>query len=141
MTWPQPTRQFHQKLCLVEDWNPVRDACGRTGTHHVTYELSLRDGRVLRTRISHLVDRTTYGPSIWVHILRDQLRVTDTVFWCCVQGGAKPDRGEPEVPSEALPAELVHLLLSPVGLDEAAVAAMTKDEAVARLNRYWTDGS
>ena len=87
MTWPQPTRQFHQKLCLAEDWNPVRDACGRTGTHHVTYELS------------------------------------------------------PEVPSEALPSELVHLLLSPVGLDEAAVAAMTKDEAVARLNRYWTDGS
>jgi hypothetical protein len=47
-----------------------------------------------------------------------------------VQEGIKPDRGEPEMPSEALPAELVHLLISRVGLDEAAVAAMTKDEAV-----------
>jgi len=140
MTWPQPTRQLHEKFCQVEDWVPVRDARGRTGTHHVTYELSLRDGRVLRTRISHPVDRTTYGPSIWSHILRDQLAVTDVEFWRCVQEGVKPDRGEPEVPAEALPAELVYLLINRVGLDQATIAAMTKDEAVARLNRYWAEG-
>lgn len=141
MTWPQPTRQVHEKFCQVEGWAPVRDAQSRTGTHHVTYELSLRDGRVLRTRISHPVDRTTYGPSIWSHNLRDQLQVTDTEFWHCVQEGVKPGRGEPEVPAEALPAELVYLLIRRVGLDEAAVAAMTRDEAVARLNRYWAEGS
>jgi hypothetical protein len=141
MTWPQPTRQFHEKFCQIEGWTSVRDARGRTGTHHVTYELCLRDGRILRTRISHPVDRTTYGPSIWGHILRDQLHVTDAEFWRCVQEGVKPDRGEPEVPAEALPAELVYLLISRVGLDEAAVAAMTRDEAVARLNRYWAEGS
>jgi hypothetical protein len=141
MTWPQPTRQFHEKFCQIEGWTSVRDARRRTGTHHVTYELSLRDGRILRTRISHPVDRTTNGPSIWGHILRDQLHVTDAEFWRCVQEGVKPDRGEPEVPAEALPAELVYLLISRVGLDEAAVAAMTRDEAVARLNRYWAEGS
>jgi hypothetical protein len=58
-----------------------------------------------------------------------------------VQEEVKPDRGEPEDPAEALPAELVYLLISRVGLDEAAVAAMTRDEAVARLNRYWAEGS
>lgn len=141
MTWPQPSRQTHEKFCRVEDWTQVRDARGRTGTHHVTYELSLKDGRVLRTRISHPVDRTTYGPSIWSHILRDQLDVTDGGFWSCVQDGIKPDRGEPEVPAEALPAELVYMLIMRVGLDETAVAVMTKDEAVARLNQYWTEGS
>lgn len=140
MTWPQPTRQFHEKSCRVEDWAQVRDARGRTGTHYVTYELSLRDGRVLRTRISHPVDRTTYGPSIWSHILRDQLVVTDAEFWRCVQDGVKPDRGEPEVPAQARPAELVHLLINRVGLNEATIAAMTKDEAVDRLNRYWAEG-
>jgi hypothetical protein len=62
-------------------------------------------------------------------------------FWHCVQAGVKPDRGEPEVPAEALPAELVYLLMSRVGLDEAAVAAMTRDDAVARLNQYWAQGS
>lgn len=33
------------------------------------------------------------------------------------------------------------MLLSRVGLDEAEVAAMTKDEAIARLQRFWTEGS
>src|SRR5262245_44060439 len=103
MTWPQPTRQTHEKFCLVERWTQVRDARGRTGTHHVTYELGLTDGRILRTRISHPVDRTAYGSNIWGRILRDQLDVTETAFWQCVQEGIRPDRGEPEVPAEALP--------------------------------------
>lgn len=141
MTWPQPTRQFHDQFCQIEKWTPVRDTRGRTGTHHIVYELGLWDGRILRTRISHPADRTTYGPSIWSHILRDQLDVTEAVFWRCVQKGAKPDRGGPEAPPGALPAEIVHLLISRVGLDETAVAAMTKDEAVARLTRYWAEGS
>lgn len=141
MTWPQPTRQVHEKFCQVEAWAQVRDARGRTGTHHVTYELSLTDGRILRTRISHPVDRTTYGASIWSHILRDQLEVTDVEFWGCVQDGVKPNRGEPDVPAEALPAELVYLLINRVGLAEAVVAAMTKDEAMTRLNQYWAEGS
>lgn len=140
MTWPQPTRQAHEKFCLVENWTPVRDARGRTGSHHVTYELALTNGHVLRTRISHPVDRTTYGPSIWSHILRDQLDVTDAEFWKCVQEGVKPDRGEPKMPAEALPADLVYLLINRVGLDEASVAAMTREDAVARLNRYWSGG-
>ena len=141
MTWPQPTRQTHEKFCRVEEWTQVRDSRGRAGTHHVTYELSLSDGRVLRTRISHPVDRSTYGPSIWSHILRDQLDVADAEFWSCVQAGTKPNRGEPEVPRVALPADLVHLLLNRVGLAEGEIAAMNKDEAVARLNQYWADGS
>ena len=140
MTWPQPTRQFHEKFCQEENWVLVRNARGRTGSHHVTYELSLTDGRILCTRISHPVDRTTYGPSIWSHILRDQLEVTDEEFWQCVQEGVRPNRGAPEIPAEALPADLVFMLINRVGLGEAAVAAMTKDEAVARLNQYWAEG-
>lgn len=141
MTWPQPTRETHEKFCVVEGWTRVRDTRGRTGTHHATYELGLKDGRTLRTRISHPVDRTAYGPSIWSHILRDQLQVIEDEFWACVQDGIKPDRGEPEIPAGVLPAELVYLLINRVGLDEAAVATMTKDEAVGRLNQYWSDGS
>jgi hypothetical protein len=50
----------------------------RTGTHHVTYELDLPDGRILRTRISHPPGRTTYGPSsLWAHVPRDQLQVSE----------------------------------------------------------------
>jgi hypothetical protein len=141
MTWPEPSRADHERFCLVEGWSRVRDARGRTGTHHVTYELTLHDGRVLRTRISHPPDRTAYGPSLWAHILRDQLRVDQEIFWACVRDGLRPDRGVPAVPVNALPADLVHLLLTRVGLREGEVRLLSKAEAIARIQQYWMHGS
>ncbi|HZB31510.1 MAG TPA: hypothetical protein VE465_15225 [Streptosporangiaceae bacterium] len=64
----------------------------------------------------------------------------EATFWACVQDKIVPDRGTPTPPSEALPADLVHLLISRVGLAEAEVALMAKEEAVARLQRYWIEG-
>lgn len=141
VTWPAPTREAHETFCTTEGWQQVSDACGQTGTHHVIYELQLHDGRILRTRISHPADRKTYGPSIWSHILRDQLDVDQAAFWACVQNGRKPDRGEPEPPAEALPTDLVHLLLTRVHLSETDVAGMSKEEAITRMQQYWTTGS
>ncbi len=141
MTWPAPTRKDHEAFCTTEGWQPVRDALGMTGTHHVTYELHLHDGRILRTRVSRPVNRNSYGQQLWSHILRDQLDVDPEAFWACVQDGIKPDRGVPELPAEALPADLVHLLITRAHLSEADVAAMSKDEAIARMQLYWTTGS
>jgi hypothetical protein len=141
VSWPAPTRKDPETFCLTEGWQHVRDARGRTGTHHVSYELHLHDGRILRTRISHPVNRDGYGPSLWAHILRDQLAADEGTFWACVRDGVKPDRGEREVPRQALPADLVYLLISRMHLPEAEVAAMTKDEAVARVAAYWSTGS
>ncbi len=141
MSWPEPTRKDHEAFCVAEGWQRVRDARGRTGTHHVTYELGLPDGRILRTRISHPVDRSGYGPSLWSHILRDQLQVTEAEFWAAVRENKKPNRGAPEPPAAALPADLVHMLIARVGLPEAEVAVMSKDQAIARLQRYWIDGT
>ncbi|GAB2496570.1 cytotoxic translational repressor of toxin-antitoxin stability system [Nocardiopsis aegyptia] len=140
MTWPRPTREDHERFCKTEGWRRVRDARGRTGTHHITYELSLPDGRILRTRVSRPADRTDYGRSMWAHVLRDQLDVDEASFWACVRDGTPPYRGVPVPPASALPADLVHLLISKVGLSEAEVAGMTREEAVDRLNRYWTEG-
>ena len=138
MTWPAPTRSEHETFCATEGWERVRDSTGKTGTHHVTYELRLHDGRILRTRISHPPDRSTYGKSIWSHILRDQLHVTEAEFWACVQEEKKPDRGEPTVPEEAFPAELVHLLISRLHLSEAEIAKMSRADAIARIQEYWS---
>lgn len=139
MSWPTPTRKDHEAFCAAEGWQRVRDARGRAGTHHVTYELALPDGRILRTRISHPVDRSGYGASLWSHILRDQLQVTQEEFWACVRENRRPGRGAPELPAGSLPADLVHLLITRVGLSQIEVAAMSKDQAVARLQQYWTD--
>jgi hypothetical protein len=77
---------------------------------------------------------------MWSHILRDQLQVDEEAFWACVRDKTVPGRGTPIPPAGALPAELVHLLLTRVGLSEAEVSAMTREQAIARLHAYWIDG-
>jgi hypothetical protein len=139
MTWPAPTRSDHQAFCEAEGWEPVRNARGKTSGHHaVTYELQLYDGGILRTRISHPPDATTYGAHIWGHILRDQLDVDQEAFWACVRDGVKPDRGQPETPAEALPADLVHLLVTRLRLSSAEIALMSRDEAISRMQQFWS---
>ncbi|MEU6785601.1 hypothetical protein ABZ912_40970 [Nonomuraea angiospora] len=64
----------------------------------------------------------------------------ETTFWACIKDGAVPDRGTPKPPSNALPADLVQLLIFKVGLDEAEVAVMSKEDAVARMQKYWAEG-
>ncbi len=140
MSWPAPTRADHDKFCRIEGWTPVRDAAGRTGTHHVTYELALPDGRILRTRISHPPNRTSYGTGLWAHILRDQLDVDEATFWAAVRDGVKPSRGAAATRAETLPTELAFLLVNRVGLTREQIAVMTKTEAIERLNRFWTEG-
>ena len=51
---------------------------------------------------------------------------------------AKPDRGKPAVPAEALPADLVHLLITRLGLSEAEIATMNKADAIAQMQDYWS---
>lgn len=74
---------------------------------------------------------------MWSYILPDQLSVSDDEFWACVRDGVRPDRGMPEPPAQALPADLVYLLVNRVGLTEAEVAAMSREEAIDRLRRFW----
>ena len=139
MSWPAPTRADHQVFCETEGWEVVRNARGKASGHHaVTYEFHLRDGTILRTRISHPPDRTNYGANVWSHILRDQLGVDEAGFWACVRDGVKPKRGEAETPPEALPADLVHLLIGRLRLTAAEIAGMTRDEAIARMQKYWS---
>ena len=140
MTWPPGTWQAHERFCIAEGWDRVRDARGRTGSHHVTYELVLADGSILRTRISHPVDRTDYGPSLWSHILRDQLAVSAEEFWSCVNDGVLPARSVVAPAPESLPADLVHLLVHRVGLSSAEIASMTRAQANERVQRHWTEG-
>lgn len=139
MNFPAPTRADHQKFCEREGWTKVRTARGKTGTHHITYELTLPDGRALRTRISHPPDRSTYGDALWGHILRDQLDVTEDVFWNCVNRKVVPTRAAAPTSGVGIPAALVHQLIKH-GVAESEVAEMTKTEVLQRLNEFWSAG-
>jgi hypothetical protein len=70
--------------------------------------------------------------------LRDQLDVSEGEFWACAQDKVKPDRGEPRVPAEALPAELVHLLMTQIGLSDAEIAGISRADAIARMQEHWS---
>lgn len=141
MTWPTPTRKDHWRFCEMEGWSNVRSSSGKAGTHHDSFELVLEKGEILRTRISRPPDRTDYGPGIWSHILKDQLQVSEAEFWECVETGKPPRRGaiaEPE--KEPIPTGVVWNLINRVGLSETEVSAMSKEEAIARLNDFWMTG-
>jgi len=132
------TRADHNRFCLNEEWELVRDAQGREVRHHVTYELALADGRILRTRISRPVKKVTYGAQLWKTILRDQLCVAEAEFWACVNNKVKPDRGDaPEQPEHALPAQLVFQLIHEAHVPEDEVAKMSLEQAVGAMTRHW----
>ncbi|GAT87413.1 cytotoxic translational repressor of toxin-antitoxin stability system [Paenarthrobacter nicotinovorans] len=84
------------------------------------------------------MDRSTYGPSLWGEILKNQLEVAPGEFWGCVKDGILPDRGVPEAPTSSLPLELVIQLTKTAKIPEATVAAMSKEEAIKAMNDFWT---
>jgi hypothetical protein len=134
--FPEPTRKDHQNFCLNEGWTQVRNARGNRG-HHLIFELTLPDGEVLRTRISHPANRETYGRSMSAHILRDQLHVGEDEFWACVQEKKLPQRGRREPTTLSIPAGVVAQLLSH-GVADSDVRLMSRAEAIERLNLIWS---
>lgn len=133
--FPAPARKHHEKFCVVEGWARVADARGRTVSHHATFTFATPQGDVLRTRISHPIGRETYAPSMWSHILRDQLRVSAGEFWACVLKGELPDRGAHKVPGAALPLALVARLVRELGLSREEIARLTLSRARELLER------
>jgi hypothetical protein len=79
---------------------------------------------------------------MWRAILRDQLCVSEAEFWACVKAGEVPERSVVRPVGEgAVPAQVVHALIHQARIPEADVAAMSRDEAIARLSRFWTEGA
>lgn len=134
------SRRDHNRFCAVEGWSEVRSARGKKVGHHITYELELPDGRILRTRVSRPADSTTYGTGLWKHILVEQLGVTEQEFWECVSNGSPPHRG-PSVDEhrpDALPVSLVYQLIHDAGISESEVTGMTLQHAIEIMAAYWS---
>lgn len=136
------SRRDHDKFCRTEGWEEVRNARGQSVRHHITYELALDDGRILRTRISRPANSDVYGPALWKQILSStQLDVSEDDFWACVRGRVKPARSlAPDATEGSLPAGLVHQLLSQARVPEDVVRTMSLDEAIARMDVFWSTG-
>ena len=137
-TYPAASREHHLGFCETEGWDEAETARGGAVRHHQTFVLRL-PGKVLRTRISHPVDRTTYAPSMFSHILRDQLEVTREEFWDCVSHGIVPQRELAVTPpsTSGLPLKLA-LELERLGETPEKIGSLTTSEAEELLARHDT---
>lgn len=138
----QPTFAELRRFVETEGWEDKdKRSRKKTGDHH-RYTLMLGTGEVLYTRISHGTGAIG-DPTLWRHILRNQLQVTEVEFWACVDKGLLPARPQAEGPAgerSALDAKLVRNLIRRVGLSEDDVAAFTKEDAVARWQEFLSSG-
>ena len=138
MTDRAASRREHQRFCEIERWTEVLNARGKPTQHHITYELALGDGRILRTRISRPANTDTYGKNLWSHILDDQLHVTQDEFWDCVDNKRPPKRTPPAHPPDiaVLPASLAYQLVHTLQLTSDEIEALTLDEAARLMTEY-----
>lgn len=139
--YPPADRESHNAFCVTEKWTLVRGATGKPVKHHRTYELTLWDGRVLRTRISRPINSSEYGPQLWSHILKQQLEITAEEFRCCVNDGKLPDRGFAplEAPPQSLPLYLLRELMK-LGMSEQEALKLTPAEADKKRSEILTKG-
>ena len=137
--FPAATKNDHHDFCDHESWEVVRGAKGKPVTHHVTFKLQLRSGKVLRTRISHPINDQPYGANVFSHILRDQLEVTKDVFWACVTDRVLPERegAQRELPGNALPLGLA-MELRRLGATDHEIAELTPVTAAERLAELYS---
>lgn len=138
---PPATREDHDAFCATEVWDLVRGATGKPVTHHRTYELSLPDGRILRTRISRPINTSEYGKSMWSHILKTQLEVSVPVFRNCVNNAVLPNRGVTVAPEGALPLYLLRELIDRFGISPEEASRLTVQEAEKRVARHWQEST
>lgn len=130
-----PTRKDHDAFCVIEQWRHLSSV-----KHHKTYTLTLNDGRVLRTRISRPVGRDTYAPSMFAHILDQQLECTKDQFFDCVDHKVLPPRpAAPHVePDGALDLKLVFQLKSTLHLSDSDIMALSTAQAHQLLADYYS---
>lgn len=127
-----------RRFCEVDHWESKAAKAGKKRRDHDRFFKTLSDGSVLRTKASR--GNNEIGSDLARHILRDQLRVTETQFWKAIDEGNPPVRADedaqpPQRPT--LPGWLVVALVHKVGLPEQTVAGMSEDAAL-KAWQEWT---
>jgi hypothetical protein len=107
----------------------------RTGDHW-RYSKEQPGGPTLRTKVSHGV-RDEIGPSLFGHILRDQLRVDEATFWAVVHGQTAPQAPVEPAPMP-VPGWLIQRLIVTVGMSEDELRALSHEDAAAAWEAYQT---
>jgi hypothetical protein len=133
-----PTYAEHRAFCEVDGWEDKDAKSKKTKGDHHRYVKQLPNGDQLYTQVSHGSGEYR-SPSLWSHIRRDQLKVTEDEFWNAVDNGIPPAREDAQPPKpagEPIPLWLVGHLLRLVGLPMNEIEAMTLEEAWTAWNEW-----
>ena len=119
-----------------DGWTLERNRARRRSTtgDHWRYSKEQPDGSTLRTKVSHSI-RDEIGPSLFWHILRDQLHVGETTFWAVVHGRTAPDVAAATT-TPSTPGWLVQRLIVTVGMSEDDVRALSAEDAAAAWEAF-----
>lgn len=135
----QPRWSDLRRFCEIDGWEVRGRTRGGTGDHF-RYRKILSDGRVLRTKASHGSDEIG-DPSLWRHILRDQLELeSEEQFWDVLRTGEPVSRTPEVAPSpdaDSIPVWVVSGLLR-AGVPEADIREMSAEDAQRRLAELWS---
>jgi hypothetical protein len=132
---PKPTFADIRRFCEIDGWERTTSARGKTGDH-IRYRKVLPDGTILRTRVSHGRGQIR-DPGLWRRIWKDQLGLeSEEQFWQTLRRRKAVERGRPQPSGPSLPGWLYRRLAVDVGVPEREIAAMSLDEARARLNEF-----
>jgi hypothetical protein len=122
-------------FCRIDGWTCSSDKPGRTTKKHEVWMKSLPSGSTLRVVISK--GRGEYPPELVAHILKHELRVTESEFWSAVRTGEappRPDEQPPQPEGELLPLSLVRALVA-AGYSPAELSGLSLAEAKKLLKR------
>jgi hypothetical protein len=126
-----------EAFCRIDGWEEVDQ--GRSPDHRY-YRLVLDDGSVLETRVSHS-SRKTMSPGRWKAILRDQLQVSDDDFWTALrtkEAVRRPGAPPAEEEIKQVPAWVVAVLSSRLGMAPADIARLGRDRAIQLAQETWS---
>lgn len=142
---PQPTHAQLRRFCEIDGWEETTSARGKVPDHY-RYRKRLADGTLLRTKVSH-GSGSIEDPRLWSKIWKHDLGLqSEQKFWDALSSRKAVIRPGDEVaapagePGAHLPRDLFWALVKTVGLSEQEAAALSKEEAVARMTEHWSRG-
>jgi hypothetical protein len=105
---------------------------------HDYYDKTFQSGETAGTKISRGVDGETLDSGMWQMVWKRQLRLrSEDEFWRGVRGESVTyDIPPPPATPEPLPDYLRRYLANTEHLDDAAIARLSKDEAMERYQRH-----
>lgn len=127
-------------------WGQVRQFCERqdfrrSTTDHNFYDKRLPDGSTAGTKISfNRAETEPVPPALWPRVWKRQLRLrTEEEFWRGLEGATVAyDVPPTPEPAQPLPDYLARHLRADRQLPEAAIAAMSREEAQRLLNEWYS---